>query len=98
MVPSELADPIRQLVEGYQSRFHIRAGEVNPNAKLVDDLGLAGYLADRLAIAGTVDECLERLQTLQVAGVDQIWTPIRFADKTQIMQAFCEELMPRLGA
>jgi 2-methylisocitrate lyase-like PEP mutase family enzyme len=64
---------------------------------LVDDLGLVDYLADRLTIAGTVDECLERLQMLQDAGVDQIWTPIRFADKTQIMQALCDELMPRLN-
>jgi 5,10-methylenetetrahydromethanopterin reductase len=95
-VPPELADAIRQLVDGYQSRFHIQSGEVNPNAQLVDDLDLSDYLADRLTVAGTVDECLERLQALQDAGIDQIWTPVRFADKTQLMQTICDELMPRL--
>jgi 5,10-methylenetetrahydromethanopterin reductase len=95
-VPSQLADPVRRLVDGYQSRFHIRAGEVNPNAKLVEDLGLTDYLADRLAIAGPVDECLERLHVLQAQGLEQIWTPIRFADKAPLMRTICEELMPRL--
>lgn len=95
-VPPPLADPIRRLVDGYQSRFHIRAGEVNPHAKLVEDLGLTDYLADRLAIAGTVDECLERLHTLHEQGIEQLWTPIRFADKAPLMRAICEELMPRL--
>ncbi len=95
-VPPELADDIRRLVDGYQSRFHIRAGEVNPNAKLVEDLGLTNYLSDRLAIAGTAEECLERLKLLQDAGVNQIWTPVRFADKAPLMRAICDDLMPRL--
>jgi 5,10-methylenetetrahydromethanopterin reductase len=95
-VPPAFAEPLRRLVDGYRSRFHIRAGEVNPNAQLVEDLGLTDYLAERLAIAGTVEECLTRLETLQELGVEQIWTPVRFADKTPLMQAICEELMPRL--
>lgn len=95
-VPPELAEPMRRLVEGYRSRFHIRPGEVNPNAQLVEDCGLTDYLADRLAIAGTVEECLTRLKTLQELGIEQIWTPVRFADKALLMRAICEELMPRL--
>jgi 5,10-methylenetetrahydromethanopterin reductase len=95
-VPPELAEPIHRLVEGYRSRFHIRAGEANPNAQLVEDLGLTDYLADRLAVAGTVEECLVRLRALQELGLRQIWTPIRFADKAPLMRVLCEELMPRL--
>jgi 5,10-methylenetetrahydromethanopterin reductase len=95
-VPPELAEPMRRLVEGYRSRFHIRPGEVNPNAQLVEDCGLTDYLADRLAIAGTVEECLARLKILQEIGIEQIWTPVRFADKAPLMRAICEELMPRL--
>lgn len=95
-VPSGLAEPLRRLVEGYRSRFHIRAGEVNPNAQLVEDLRLTDYLADRLAIAGTVEECLERLESIQKLGINRIWTPVRFADKAPLMRTICDELMPRL--
>jgi 5,10-methylenetetrahydromethanopterin reductase len=96
-VPPAFADPIRRLVAGYQSRAHITPGGVNPNAQLVADLGLTTYLADRLTIAGTVEECLEQLRRLKQLGVQQIWTPIRFADKAPLMQAICEELLPRLA-
>lgn len=97
-VPTEVAASLQQLVDGYQSRLHIRPGGVNPNAQLVDDLGLTDYLADRLAIAGTVEECIERLQVLEQLGVRQIWSPVRFADKVPLMRALCEDLLPRLSA
>ncbi len=96
-VPPDIAAPLRQLVDGYQSRFHIQPGGVNPNAQMVRDLGLTDYLADRLAIVGTVDECVERLQALKQLGVEQIWSPVRFPDKAPLMQAICDELMPRLA-
>lgn len=95
-VPAQLSDPIQRLVDGYRSRFHIRAGEANPNAQLVDDLRLTDYLADRLAIAGTIDDCLARLKALQKLGIEQIWTPVRFAEKAPLMRAICEQLMPNL--
>jgi 5,10-methylenetetrahydromethanopterin reductase len=96
-VPAAFAEPIRRLVSGYQSRAHIKPGEANPNAQLVEELGLTTYLADRLTIAGTVEECLDQLQRLNALGIRQIWTPIRFADKGPLMQVLCEELMPRLA-
>ncbi len=96
-VPTEIADPLRTLVDRYQSRFHIRPGEVNPNAQMVDELGLKDYLADRLTIAGPVEACVERLRDLKQLGVEQIWSPIRFADKAPLMGAICQELMPRLA-
>ena len=96
-VPPEVAEPLRQLVDGYQSRFHIRPGEVNPNAQLCEELGLTDYLADRLAIAGPVETCVERLRDLKKLGVEQIWSPVRFADKAPLMQAICEDLMPHLA-
>ena len=96
-VPPDVAAALQKLVDGYQSRFHIRPGEVNPNAQLVQDLGLTEYLADRLAIAGPVEACMERLRELEQLGVHQIWSPVRFADKAPLMRAICDELMPRLA-
>uniref|UniRef100_UPI0015C4496C hypothetical protein n=1 Tax=Candidatus Entotheonella palauensis TaxID=93172 RepID=UPI0015C4496C len=95
-VPPEVAEPLTQLVERYQSRFHIQPGGVNPNAQMVEDLGLKTYLAERLAIAGPVEACLTRLHELEQLGVQQIWSPIRFADKAPLMRAICEDLMPHL--
>jgi 5,10-methylenetetrahydromethanopterin reductase len=96
-VPPAVAEPLRRLVAGYQSRAHIRPGEVNPNARLVEELGLTTYLADRLTIAGTVEECLAQLKHLKTLGIEQIWTPIRFANKAPLMRVLCDELMPRLA-
>jgi 5,10-methylenetetrahydromethanopterin reductase len=96
-VPAAFAEPIQRLVAGYESRAHITPGEVNPNARLVEELGLTTYLAERLTIAGTVDECLTQLRQLKTLGVQQIWTPIRFADKASLMRTLCEELMPQLA-
>ncbi len=95
-VPPEVAEPLTKLVDQYQSRFHIQPGGVNPNAQMVEDLGLKSYLAERLAIAGPVEACLARLRELEQLGVQQIWSPIRFADKAPLMRAICEDLMPHL--
>ncbi len=95
-VPPEVVEPLTKLVVDYQSRFHIQPGGVNPNAQMVKDLGLTNYLADRLAIAGPVEACMERLHELEQLGVQQIWSPVRFADKASLMRAICDDLMPRL--
>ncbi len=96
-VPPELSGDIQRLAEGYQSRFHVQPGGENPNAKLVEELGLKGYLADRLSITGTLEECLKRFRGLKEMGVGQVWSPVRFADKQPLMNAICDELMPELG-
>jgi|TARA_B100000315_G_C14183892_1_gene410186 hypothetical protein len=62
--PPELSGAIQRLAEGCQSRFHVQPGGGNPNARIVEDLGLKGDLADRLSTTGTLEECLEQLQRL----------------------------------
>jgi hypothetical protein len=64
---------------------------------LCEALGLTDYLADRLAIAGPVEACVERLRDLKKLGVEQLWSPVRFADKAPLMRAICEDLMPHLA-
>ena len=95
-VPPDLAQAIRRLCDGYQSQFHVTPGGVNPNAQLVDRLGLAHYLADRLAIAGTVDQCLSRIAEARRLGINRLWFPIRFADKGPVMSGL-EQIMSGLG-
>ena len=95
-VPPHLADRVRQLCDGYQSRFHITPGEENPNAQLVDQLDLTEYLADRLAIAGTVDQCVQRIREVGRHGIQRLWFPIRFADKGPAMNGL-KQIMSRLS-
>ena len=94
-VPDDLADALRSLCDGYQSQFHVTPGGVNPNAQLVDQLGLTDYLANRLAIAGSVDQCLQRIQEVRRYGVDRLWFPIRFANKEPVMNGL-QQIMGRL--
>ena len=95
-VPPELADGVRRLCDGYQSRFHVAPGGINPNGQLVDSLGLTDYLARRLAIVGSVDQCVRRVLELRRAGVERLWFPIRFADKGPVMDGL-QEVMAQLG-
>ena len=95
-VPLDMADGIRRLCDGYQSRFHIAPGGINPNAQLVDSLGLTEYLARRLAIVGSVDQCVQRVRELRRAGVERLWFPIRFADKGPVMDGL-QEVMALIG-
>ena len=84
-VPEHLSEKVRQLCDGYQSRFHVTPGGVNPNAQLVDQLGLTDYLAGRLALVGTPEQCIQRIQEVRKYGVERLWFPVRFADKGPVM-------------
>ncbi len=95
-VPPHLEERIRRLCDGYQSRFHVTPSGVNPNAQLVDELGLADYLAHRLAIVGTAEQCLQRIQEVRRHGVERLWFPIRFADKEPTMNGL-QEVMAGLA-
>ena len=72
-------------------------GGESPNSRLVDQLGLRDYLAERFAIAGTPDECVEKIQRLAAIGVNQIWTSPSFADKMAFMRAWSEQVLPHVG-
>jgi hypothetical protein len=50
---------------------HEQLGETR-NAALSDELRLTDFLADRFAVAGTPDECLEKVRIIQDAGVDNL--------------------------
>ena len=84
-VPPDVAGPLAQLCASYSPLSHVAQGSSNPNAALVDRLGLTDYLADRLAIAGTVEDCARRIEEVRAYGIDRLWCPIRVADKAAVM-------------
>ena len=52
--------------------MHNEPGRENPNGRLVEELGLTSYLADRMGIIGTEDECIEKFRRLEGLGVHNV--------------------------
>lgn len=71
-VPEELVEPILELERRYDHTVHNQPGEANPNGRLVQQLGLTDYLADRMAVVGTEQECVAKLEHLRAQGVERV--------------------------
>jgi 5,10-methylenetetrahydromethanopterin reductase len=65
-VPSELAEPMRELVRSYSTR------PSQADIDLVHRLGLFEYLSKRLAVCGNPEECLEQIRAAARAGADKL--------------------------
>ena len=71
-VPEEYVEPIRELERRYDPGFHNQPGPDNPNAQAVEELGLTEYLASRFGVAGTEEQCIERIRELESNGVERV--------------------------
>lgn len=95
-VPDEHKEAIRTLQEQYDPHDHESLNQ-DGHQDLVDDLGLTDFLADRFAIVGTADECVEQLRNLaDVEGVDGVLLPAYAEEKRQFISSFGEDIIPRL--
>ena len=66
------------------------------NAALSDELGLTDFLADRFAVAGTPEECLEKVRTIRDAGVDNLLILAISSESDNIIRRFGEEVIARI--
>lgn len=71
-VPDELRDPILELERRYDVTVHNEPGQENPNGRLVEELGLTEYLADRMGVVGTEQECVDKFRRLEALGVQNV--------------------------
>jgi 5,10-methylenetetrahydromethanopterin reductase len=71
-VPAELTEPILELERRYDVTVHNEPGRENPNGRLVEELGLTEYLADRMAVVGTEAEAVAKLRRLYALGVSNV--------------------------
>lgn len=71
-VPEELEGPILALERRYDHTVHNVPGTDNPNGRLVEELGLTDYLADRMAVVGTEEECVAKFEQLRGLGVENV--------------------------
>jgi len=59
---------------------------------------LTDYLADRLAILGTVDDCIQRVKDLEALGVNQLFFYTALPDKEKLLTHIANDVIPAVGA
>ena len=91
-VPSELLPRLGTLAERYAFGEHARPGSAN--CRLITELGLVDYLAERFAIVGTPAECVKKIERAIEAGARQFWMSIHFDDKFRLLRDFAEQVIP----
>ncbi len=70
-VPADLEQPIAELRREYRVTQHMLPGE-DHNVRLIERLGLADYLVDRFAFAGTPDDIRKKVAALEAIGVTRV--------------------------
>ena len=92
-IPGQLVDKIREAKKRYRFDQHQMPG--SDNVKMIEDLGLVEYLADRFAICGTVEDCVRKIETAAEAGARHFWMSVHFPEKEEFMKHWGETVIPR---
>jgi hypothetical protein len=91
-IPPGLLDRVRALGARYVFASHTLPGSAN--SRLIEELGLLDYLADRFAAAGTPAECIRKLEAAIDAGARQFWMSVHFDDKARFLRDWAREVVP----
>ena len=91
-IPPELLGRIKELGARYHFDQHSMPGSAN--RRLIEEVGLVDYLADRFSVAGTADDCVRKLERAIEAGATQFWMSVHFDDKVRFMRVWAEQVMP----
>ncbi len=67
------------------------------NVRLIEELGLVDYLAERMTIAGTPDDCKAQIARARKAGAHQFCMLVAVADKIGFMRHWSESVMASLS-
>ena len=92
-IPTQFLDKVREAKKRYRFDQHQMPG--SDNVRMIEDLGLVDYLADRFAIVGTVEDCIKKIETAAEAGATHFWMSVHFPDKERFMREFGETVMAR---
>lgn len=97
LLASEPADAIGALRDRYDYSTHGRRSH-NPNAELVDELGLRAFLASRFALVGSPAVIAAGLRSLERRGVGGVLVPAIGLDVDRLIRRLGEEVLPALAA
>lgn len=89
-VPEQLVGAVRDLQRRYDQSEHVKWD--GANARLVDELGLVPYLAERFAIAGTPEHVRSRFDELTELGVTRVLVPAVDREPERFLEAFAAAL------
>ncbi len=95
-IPERYLEAMRKLDAAYAPGQHVVRSGAQPNAQLVESLGLTDYLADRFSLAGTPDDVLEKIKRCVGAGAGQLWVSNHSVDKLGFMKRWAREINARL--
>jgi 5,10-methylenetetrahydromethanopterin reductase len=90
-VPQPYQSQVQELAHRYQPIRHF------DNVGLTDELGLTEYLADRFAVAGTVEACGRHIRHLETLGVKQLFFYTALPDKERLFRHLADDLIPAVG-
>jgi 5,10-methylenetetrahydromethanopterin reductase len=91
-IPPDLLGNVRALGERYVFSSHTRPGSAN--ARLIEELGLVDYLAERFAAVGTPAACIKKLEAAVDAGARQFWMSVHFDDKERFLRDWATSVAP----
>jgi 5,10-methylenetetrahydromethanopterin reductase len=90
-IPPDLLPKIKLLGERYTFEDHVLVGSAN--CRLIEELGLVDFLAERFAIVGTAADCIRKLESAIEVGARQIWMSIHFEDKHRLLRDWASKVM-----
>jgi 5,10-methylenetetrahydromethanopterin reductase len=91
-IPPDLLKKVKILGQRYVFSSHTLPGSAN--GRLIEELGLVDYLADRFAAAGTPADCIAKIQAAAEAGARQFWMSVHFDDKERFLRDWATKVAP----
>src|SRR5262245_30444839 len=91
-IPPDLLQKVKILGQRYAFSTHTLPG--SPNNRLIEELGLVDYLADRFAAVGTPEDCIKKIRAAVDAGARQFWMSVHFDDKERFLRDWAAKVAP----
>jgi 5,10-methylenetetrahydromethanopterin reductase len=95
-VPPELAGAILRVQRDYQPAQHEQAA--GANAALMRDPILLRYLAERFAVIGTPEACIEKLRAVAASGIPNVLFTGFVRDRAALIRTLGEAVLPALAS
>ena len=93
-LPDEYRAPIAELQRRYDATAHATPERAEANARLVEELGLVGFLARRSVIAGPIERRIERIQECIDIGATNLIVSQFVDDQLGFMREFATDIRP----
>ncbi len=90
-IPEALEPKIVDVGQRYIFEQHQIPG--NDNGKLIAELGLVDYLADRFAILGTPADCIRKIEQAAEAGARHFWMSVHIPEKESFMRYWADQVL-----